>query len=60
MNDSQAGYVNYLINRKFQNLPMNLDEDIENIKKITIEDIINEVQNLKLKTKCLLSGEKNE
>ncbi len=60
LNDSQAGYVNYLINRKFQNLPMYLDEDIENIKKIEIQDIINEVQNLKLKTKFLLSGEKNE
>lgn len=60
INDSQFAYVNYFINRQFQSLPMNLDEDIEIIKKLEIKDIVAEVQNLELKTKYLLSGEKNE
>lgn len=60
LNDSQSGYLNYLVNRQFQSLSTSIEDDISYIQNIKIVDIVKLVQSLKLKTKFLLSGEKNE
>ena len=60
LNDSQSNYLNYLVNRQFQGFSMSIEDDISYIKKIKVEEVIDVFNNIKLKTKFLLSGEKNE
>lgn len=60
LNDSQSNYLNYLVNRQFQGFSISIEDDISYIKKIKVEEVIDVFNNIKLKTKFLLSGEKNE
>ncbi|MDL2211984.1 insulinase family protein [Erysipelotrichaceae bacterium OttesenSCG-928-M19] len=60
LNNSQSGLVNYYLNRTMQKLNNDLSEDIKAIKQLELTDIIVKINNIKLKTVYLLSGDKNE
>lgn len=59
-NDSQVQYINYLMNRAMLKMNDSINDDIELINKVSLEDIINVVENINLNTIYMLSGEKNE
>lgn len=56
-NDSQAGIVNYRLNRLLQGFNDDIETDIKMIAKLTSEDMAKMAQKMYLQTKYLLSGE---
>lgn len=56
-NDSQAGIVNYRLNRLLQGFNDDIETDIKRIAKLTSKDIAKMAQKMHLQTKYLLSGE---
>jgi predicted Zn-dependent peptidase len=56
-NDSQAGIVNYRLNRLLQGFNDDIETDIKKIAKLTSKDIAKMAQKMHLQTKYSLSGE---
>lgn len=59
INDSQGGLVAYQSNRLLQGFNVTLKDDINSIEKVEMNDVIELIKKIKLKTKYLLSGELN-
>lgn len=56
-NDSQAGIVNYRLNRRLQHFNDDIEKDIAQLAKLTKADVAEVAQKMQLQTKYLLSGD---
>ena len=57
MNESQESLIGYYFDQKLYDENLSLNEYIENIEKVSKEDVINIAKDVKIDTIYFLSGE---